>query len=205
MDAAHREIDISTTPKTVLEAPAPAFSSEEAETIALQNFGIQASAHGLASERDQNFRLHAKDGSEWVLKIANPAENPALLDMQTQALLHIAQADPSLPIPRVKATPDGAVFYEMDAADGQRYIVRVLSYVPGQLLDDATLHPALLRDVGAMAARLARALRGFFHPAARHELLWDLTQASALRIRTHHIEDQGRRCHFGRYIRSGIH
>jgi len=137
--------------------------------------------------------LRAQDGSEWVLKIANPAENPALLDMQTQALLHIAQADPSLPIPRVKATPDGAVFHEMDAADGQRYIVRVLSYVPGQLLDEATLHPALLRDVGAMAARLARALRGFFHPAARHELLWDLTQASALRMRTHHIEDPRRR------------
>jgi len=57
-----------------------------------------------------------------------------------------------------------------------------------------TLHPALLRDVGAMAARLARALRGFFHPAARHELLWDLTQAPALRKRTHHIEEPGRRC-----------
>jgi Ser/Thr protein kinase RdoA (MazF antagonist) len=44
-----------------------------------------------------------------------------------------------------------------------------------------------------MAARLARALRGFFHPAARHELLWDLTQVPALRTRTHHIEEQGRR------------
>ena len=184
---------MSNAAKTVLEAPAPAFSTQEAEAIALQTFDIQASAHGLASERDQNFQLRAKDGSEWVLKIANPAEDLALLDMQTQALLHIAQADPSLPIPRVKATPDGEMFHEMDAADGQRYIVRVLSYVPGQLLDDAKLHPALLRDVGAMAARLARALRGFFHPAARHELLWDLTQASALRTRTKHIKEPTRR------------
>ena len=31
------------------------------------------------------------------------------------------------------------------------------------------------------------ALRGFFHPAARHELLWDLTQAPGLRARTHPI------------------
>ncbi len=44
-----------------------------------------------------------------------------------------------------------------------------------------------------MAARLARALRGFFHPAARHQVLWDLTQAPALRTRTHHIEEQRRR------------
>ncbi|MCH7709096.1 MAG: phosphotransferase, partial [Myxococcales bacterium] len=166
-----------------MEAQAPAFSTQEAEAFAQRAFNIQASAHPLDSERDQNFRLRAKDGSEWVLKIANPAENPALLEMQTQALLHIAQVDPSLAIPRVKATPDGALFHEIDGADGRRFIARVLSFLPGQLLDDAALHPALARDVGAMTARLARALRGFFHPAARHELLWDLTQAPGLRTR----------------------
>ena len=100
---------MSTTPRfqnsagakteSVFEAQAPAFSSLEAEAIAQQAFDIQASAHPLDSERDQNFQLRAKDGSYWVLKIANPAENPALLDMQTQALLHIALVDPSLPIP----------------------------------------------------------------------------------------------------------
>ena len=192
---------MSTTPQSqtgakaesVLEAQAPAFSSREAEAIAQRVFDIRATAHPLVSERDQNFHLLDKDGSEWVLKIANPAEKPALLDMQTQALLHIAQVDPSLGIPRVKLTPDGAPFHEVDGADGRRFIVRVLSFLPGQLLDDATLHPVLVRDVGAITARLARALRGFFHPAARHELLWDLTQAPALRARTHHIEEQGRR------------
>jgi len=179
--------------ETVFEAPAPAFSIEEAESIAQKAFGIRASAQPLVSERDQNFQLRAKDGNTWVLKIANPAENPALLDMQTAALLHMAETDPSLAIPRVKTTHDGLLFHEVDGADGRRFIVRVLSYLPGQLLEDATLHPALLRDVGAVTARLARALRGFFHPAARHELLWDLTQSPALLTRTHHIEDQGRR------------
>jgi 4-aminobutyrate aminotransferase-like enzyme/Ser/Thr protein kinase RdoA (MazF antagonist) len=179
--------------ETVLEAPAPAFSTREAEAFAQRAFDIQASAQPLHSERDQNFRLRAKDGSEWVLKIANPAENPAILDMQTQALLHIAQVDPHLAVPRVKATPDGAFSSEIEGADGRRFIARVLSFLPGPLLEDATLHPALGRDVGAMTARLARALRGFFHPAARHELLWDLTQAPGLRARTHHIEKPARR------------
>jgi Ser/Thr protein kinase RdoA (MazF antagonist) len=179
--------------ETVLEARAPAFSTQEAETIAQRGFDIRASARPLGSERDQNFRLRAKDGSEWVLKIANPAENPAILDMQTQALLHIAQVDPSLAIPRVKATPDGSLFHEIDGADGRHFIVRVLSFLPGQLLDDATRHPALVRDVGAMAARLARALRGFSHPVDRHDLLWDLTQAPGLRVRTRQIKEVGRR------------
>jgi hydroxylysine kinase len=173
--------------ETVLEAPAPSFSVREAEAIADQAFGIQASAEPLVSERDQNFRMCAKEGGEWVLKIANPAENPAILDLQTRALLHIAEVDPDLSVPRVESTLDGALFHEIGAADGRQFIVRLLSFLPGQLLDDATLGPALARDVGAMAARLGRALRGFFHPAARHELLWDLTQAPGLRSRTIHI------------------
>jgi len=193
---------MSTTPEspsragaggTVLEEPAPAFTTVQAEAIAQRYFDIRASAHPLESERDQNFRLRAEDGSEWVLKIANPAEDPAILDMQTRALAHIAQADPSLPVPRVRATPGGALFHEVGADDGRRFIVRVLSFLPGQLLDDAPPQPALARDVGAMAARLARALRGFSHPSSRHALLWDLTQAPGLRSRTHHIESAGRR------------
>jgi 4-aminobutyrate aminotransferase-like enzyme/Ser/Thr protein kinase RdoA (MazF antagonist) len=179
--------------ESVLEAKAPAFSTAEAAEVARQAFDIQASAQPLDSERDQNFRLRAADGREWVLKIANPAEDPAILDMQTQALLHIAQVDPELAIPRIKTTPDGALFHRIDGSDGRRYIARVLSFLPGQLLDDATPYPALGRNVGAMAARLARALRGFFHPAARHELLWDLTQAPGLRTRTHHIGEPGHR------------
>jgi len=173
--------------KGVLEAKAPAFSIDQAVEIAQQAFDIQASAHALDSERDQNFHLRAKEGSEWVLKIANPAEDPAILDMQSQALLHIAQADPGFAIPRVKTTPDGALFHQIDGPDGRRFIVRVLSFLPGDFLDDASPHPVLERNVGAMTARLARALRGFFHPAARHKLLWDLTQASGLRTLTHHI------------------
>jgi len=179
--------------RTVLEEPAPAFSTAQAEEIAERAFDLRASAHPLVSERDQNFRLRTADGSEWVLKIANPAEDPALLDMQTRALLHIAEVDPELSVPRVRTNPEGALFHKVDADDGRRFIVRLLSFLPGQLLDDAAPHPALARDVGAMTARLARALRGFSHPSSRHALLWDLTQAPGLRARTHHIESAGRR------------
>ena len=179
--------------ESVLETKAPAFSTAEAAEIAQQAFGIQASAHPLDSERDQNFQLRAGDDSEWVLKIANPAEDPAILDMQTQALLHIARVDPGLAIPRVRATPDGALFHHIDGSDGRRFIARVLSFLPGELLNHASPHPALARDVGTTTARLGRALRGFFHPAARHELLWDLAQAPELRSRTHHIGDPGQR------------
>lgn len=178
---------------SVLEAKAPAFSTSEAEEIAQRVFGIVASARPLSSERDQNFRLCADDGPDWVLKIANPAEDPEVLDFQTEAMLHIARVDPDLAVPHVKTTLDGNHSHSVEGPDGRRFITRVLSFLPGALLDDVAAGPALRRDVGAAAARVARALRGFFHPAARHELLWDIMQASGLRERIHHIEDLTRR------------
>jgi hydroxylysine kinase len=177
----------------VLEAKPPAFSVLEAEEIARRVFGIVGSADPLDSERDQNFRLRTDDGGDWVLKIANPAEDPAVLELQTEALLHIARVDPDLAVPRVRTTLDGDDRHSIEEHDGRRFIVRLLSFLPGALLDDVANCATLRRDVGAATARLAQALRGYFHPAARHELLWDIMQASDLRERTHHIEDPIRR------------
>jgi len=55
--------------------------------------------HRLDSERDQNFRLRSLSGREYVLKIANPDEDRAVTNLQTEALLHLAAADPDLPVP----------------------------------------------------------------------------------------------------------
>jgi len=116
---------------SVLEAKAPAFSTSEAEEIAQRVFGIVASVHPLDSERDQNFRLCADDGPDWVLKIANPAEDPAVLDFQTEAMLHIARVDPDLAVPHVKTTLDGNHSHSVEGPDGRRFITRVLSFLPG--------------------------------------------------------------------------
>jgi len=180
-------------PTSVLEAKAPDFSPAEAEEIAVRNFGVSGSARALVSERDQNFHLHCDDGRDFVLKISNPAEDPAVLDFQIQALLHIGRVRPELPVPHIAMSVEGTPSCTVDGADGRRFVTRLLSYLPGRVLDKMHASPALLRDVGASAARLGQALRGFFHPAARHEMLWDLTQFPKLRKRTHFIEDPGMR------------
>jgi Ser/Thr protein kinase RdoA (MazF antagonist) len=173
----------------VLEAKAPDFSLAEAEGIAKKFFGVSGSTRPLVSERDQNLHLLSGDGREYVLKIGNPAEDPAVLDFQTKGLMHIARVDPELPVPHIVATAEGAPSCVVEGADGRQFITRLLSYLPGGILGDVKPSRALLRDVGGCAARLGQALRGFFHPAARHDLLWDLTQAPSLRERTHFIKD----------------
>jgi len=79
--------------KTVLEAQAPAFSVQQAEAIARQAFDIQASAHPLDSERDQNFQLCAKDGSEWVL-----TQSLALLMVAGRLLPNARPSSPVAPL-----------------------------------------------------------------------------------------------------------
>ena len=152
----------------VLEAKAPCFSEADAEGAVREVFHLEAEARTLYGERDQKFHVRAADGREFVLKVANPAEDPAVVDFQTRALLHIAAVDAGLPVPQVVPAANGEPYRWVVGPDGRRSLVRLLTFLPGRLLERTPPMPELLWDIGATAARLARALRGFFHPAARH-------------------------------------
>ncbi len=143
----------------VLEVKAPCFSEADAEATVREVFRLEAEARALYSERDQNFHLRASDGREFVLKVANPAEDPTVVDFQTRALLHIAAVDTSLPVPQVVPAADGEPYRWVVGPDGRRSLVRLLTFLPGRLLDHTPPTPELLCDIGATAARLARALR----------------------------------------------
>ena len=46
---------------------APAFSADEATSLALRLFGVEGAATTLPSERDQNFLIRTADGDRFVL------------------------------------------------------------------------------------------------------------------------------------------
>mgnify|MGYP000408636471 CR=1 FL=1 len=58
----------------------PQFTEQDAVSIVKDLYGIQATAQPLPSERDQNFRMTAENGSRFVLKIANVLEDHTMLD-----------------------------------------------------------------------------------------------------------------------------
>ena len=72
----------------------PALSPTDAEAVAHSAFGLDATASPLDSERDQNFKIVAGDGSTFLLKVSNRADDLAVLEMQTEAALHIAREIP---------------------------------------------------------------------------------------------------------------
>jgi 4-aminobutyrate aminotransferase-like enzyme/Ser/Thr protein kinase RdoA (MazF antagonist) len=160
----------------VLETSPPRFTAEEVAAIATELFGIDGKARDLGSERDQTFLLD--DG---VIKISNTGEDGAILDLEAKALEHIERVDPELPIAR-----------QLGSGASKGHLVRLFERMPGKSggpdLSDDGVHAFT-----AMHARLNLALRGFFHPAAGRDLLWNPGQAARLRPLAASIPDAARR------------
>ena len=172
-----------------LEAPPPAFGPGDAERIAADVFGVKGRASPLVSERDQNVKIVTGDGRGFVLKIGNPADDPGVIDMQTQGLLHVARTDPTLPVMRLVPTEGDELQAHVTGPDGRSHIVRMVTLLPGRAMGPPELRPETLYSFGATCARLGRALRGFFHPSAGHPLLWNVKHALQLRPLVQHIPD----------------
>ncbi|WP_405236195.1 aminotransferase class III-fold pyridoxal phosphate-dependent enzyme [Lentisalinibacter orientalis] len=177
----------SDDPLRLMTTPAPDVSPEQAADLVRERYALPGSATPLDSERDRNFRYTAEDGREFVLKVSNAAESSAVLDFQARALDHVARTAPELPVPRIEPGPDGELLQAVELPGG-RSLVRLVSFLPGVPVGDVPSTPALRRHLGETLAALGRALQGFFHPAARHPLLWDVNQTAAVRGLGAHIE-----------------
>ena len=180
------------TDQHLLTTTPPAFSASEAIAIAARHYGVQARVHPLVSERDQNFRLDADDGRRFTLKISNDAESWQVIDFQNQALMHVAETDPSIPLPRVVPALDGQMNCSVEKA-GKTHFVRVLSWLEGTIVHDETANPVLARRMGRLLARLGLALKNFDHPGSNPPLLWDMKRAADLGILLDHVEEPGLR------------
>jgi len=159
----------------------PRLFPADAERLARELWGVEGAASELPSERDQNFRIRASSGESFVLKIAGASESDDVVDLQNRALAWLAERDPSLPVPRVIPSRDGAAIARVSVADRPERL-RLLSWLPGTMLADARPRSiGLLASVGSLLGRLDAALAGFSHPAARgRELIWDPERSASI-------------------------
>jgi Ser/Thr protein kinase RdoA (MazF antagonist) len=144
-------------------------------------FALEGRLEKLAAERDENFLVTARDGRAFLLKITNAAEHPEVTRFHTTAFRHLAATDPDLPTPHLVATPDGALEVPFRAPGLPTRVARVLTYLPGLPLYRAPRSAAQRRHLGAVLARLDRALAGCACPLSDYELPWDLQHASRRR------------------------
>ena len=154
-------------------ATAPRLTSANAEHVAREIFGITARATELPSERDQNFRILTDDGRHYVLKVANAAERPSMLEAENACMHHLATTGLT-PVP-VPARDGGEIALHGD------HLVRLITWIEGQPLGDASRRAdALLTDLGRALGLVDRALESFDHPALHRVFHWDLAHGPAV-------------------------
>jgi Ser/Thr protein kinase RdoA (MazF antagonist) len=170
----------------LMTTEAPNVAPGQALEIARKVYGLDGTIKLLNGERDANFLVQGERGA-FVLKFINPAEDPKVISFQTQALLHIAQHGPHLPVPRVLAALEGEV--EPNVTVGEQHLtLRTVSYLDGISQNLGNSSVALMHELGSSLAEVNLALKDFQHPAARRELLWDVGHAERVRPYLHCLE-----------------
>lgn len=183
----------TTDPFEALASAPPPFSADDAAGVASGHYGLAVSARELVSERDQNFLLVSAEGDRSILKIANVAEDPAVTEFQIEALLHIeARGYDSLPVPRIVRTSKGRSHIELPSDQGM-HVCRLVSYLPGTLLEDRHPNVSLAASLGQLLALLDSSLESFTHRGQDQALLWDMKRAPELRRLLPHVDDDGGR------------
>ena len=157
-----------------LQSPPPDVDVADINRVAKESYGVVGLPKSLGGERDQNFLITPTEIGQQciILKVANRAEPDEFLDLQCAALDHIAQQNPTLPIQLLIRTKSGEKWSTIQSG-GLTFRVRALRYIPGVPLNEAPEDARLMRNLGRDLAKLNIALRGFFHPAARHAIAWD--------------------------------
>ncbi|KAM9385797.1 hydroxylysine kinase-like [Pholidichthys leucotaenia] len=151
--------------------------------------------HSLPSFEDQNFCVVTAEGGEYVLKIMNSkdSKNPDLIEMQTYAMSFLHQN--GLPTQIAVPTTSGQLMSleEVDSGDGcLKYLVRLLTYLPGMTISKVPLTPQLLYEFGKTAARMDLILQKMEHPQLsvlqREKFIWSLSNLDALEQYLHVVD-----------------
>ena len=161
----------------------PRLTVDAAAHIATIHYGIAAATiEPLPSERDQNFHVKTNGPESFVLRVSHRDESRASLELQERVLHHLRTEVPQLRMPRVVPTVEGETLITIPGQDGQAHLVRMTTFVPGEVWAKITSRDApLRRSLGRALALVDSALAGFPATGAFGNLKWDLAQAGWIR------------------------
>lgn len=160
---------------------------EVAQRLAEDIYGIAGVLTRLTSERDDTFMLRTAEGRNYTLKVANPAERADGIIFQTNALLHLAQTAPAVPVPRPVAARDGKLHPSYIGPDGSLRVMRMLTYLDGTLLHSVPATPPQASEIGRSLAILGRGLATFKDIPPDQKLLWDISHTLGLEHLIDHV------------------
>jgi hydroxylysine kinase len=152
----------------------PELTVDEALVIAAAHWRVSGTPHRLRGERSHNTLIAGPDGRAWILQVQSASEDPAVIDLQTQAMRHLERRAPDVPVSRVALTVDGDVHAEVEIA-GRFHPARLVTFLPGTTFDPNVPLPIdAYRRIGSLLARIAVGLTDFEHRVAGHFMPWDI-------------------------------
>jgi hydroxylysine kinase len=152
--------------------------TRRAVDLCRQAWDIDVTLSPLVSERDLIFKVDTTDGRCFCLRLADPAVPGSTDDMQTQAMLHIAAHDPTLPVPLLVPDLHGRVAFRPNWPMPVPPVVRLMRWLDGAMIVHAPRSKAQAYAMGETLGRLARCLVDFDHRGADYYLNWDLKNAA---------------------------
>jgi hydroxylysine kinase len=152
----------------------------EAADLVRLHYGIDGKPSRFATEKDDTFRIAPPSGAHYVLKVANPTEDLAEIDLQIRVLEHVAARAPTLPIPRVVPNNAGESHFAYVDRAGQRRHVRMMSFLEGQPLSEVAIDMRGREEIGRLLAQLRHALADFSHPTENRVVSWDVKNLPSL-------------------------
>ena len=142
-----------------------AYQTTDAEAIAREHYGLEAKAKATHGEQDATFRLTAKSGDRYCLKIT--AKEPVL---SVALMQHLAKAGLPMATPVLQPKQDGQLYTSLPGG----HYAYLTNWLPGTLYAEAIPKCSKLwQSLGRGLGRLSAALQGFEHNNADRELRWD--------------------------------
>lgn len=176
----------------VLASAAPQFPDEAIGKLVLDAYGVEGRVlKRLNSERDQVV-LFGDDRHQLVVKLSNESESASNIDLEEAAALWAVSADPLLPLstPLPVRGSESRHTTTRHPETGASHFLRAYDRLSGRAgLEGGDLAADTVVAYGATTARTARALRGFFHPAAGRRVLWHVEERQKARRLVSHITD----------------
>jgi len=185
----------------------PKVTNEDVHRLVRKFYNLEVtSIKELNSYDDKNFFIKVKDDSclpdasdrcphGYLLKILNSLDSKAetLIDAQNQMMLFLNKRGVLCSKPVQNVEKQLKAYTEL-AAGKDKNIIRLLTYIPGDILVSVDYTPDLLFQIGEMVAKTDLALMDFHHEGiVGVERIWNLNSVPKVKEFVHAVTDETRR------------
>lgn len=165
------------------------FKEGAIQDLVKKHYGKVVSVKALPGYEELNFKLQSEEGHRYILKLVEAGDNLELLYAQAHMMgwlyREIKNAFP-IPIRSLK----GERIIAVEGAEGTRYYLRILRFLPGTFFAEREVHPpVLLQNLGGFLGRMDRQLAGFNHWGAHRYMDWDIQHVLDWKKEVKYIQD----------------